>query len=278
MIGKISIRIMKGLKEFYLFSLLVLLSGASISCRSSRQLDGTYKCSMYTINISGDRMKISFDTLQTIIDGSTISICKMAHIKDNFYSLNSLDVPFSMFENADVEYIDRVSGDSATVIFKLPNYDWAKYGNLKITVEGTHFINDEYTCVCDSDNYVFKFPNIKKIQLDIAPMEYVSYTILDNHHGMLRFMDLGHRYDVSKKDMIITLPNVSGEMINRWYLHDVIIQVNNNSITLFGNKFDKVNELLDKTIMPKISVGNESKKEIGTSFVCIGSEIIELTP
>lgn len=34
----------------------------------------------------------------------------------------------------------------------------------------------------------------------------------------------------------------------------------------------------DKTIMSKISVGNESKKDIGTSFVGISSEKIELTP
>lgn len=226
-------------------ALIILGPIFAIGCKSHTRTNviapGTYMHYTTSILVSSDELTIRFNGspgVRTIMDSATIAKCKITYLEDNFYSLQSIDVPLEMFKDVSVEYIHPSQEDSTSVTFNFPNFNWIYYHNFKIIIYETSSAK-EYSFVCNSDNFAVKIPRNCIFYVSLAPLEYVSYTVLNNYYGLLQFNDYNHIYS-SHSDIIITMPNVTLDMFYRWFLNDVIVEADNNTITLFRDKYKKI--------------------------------------
>lgn len=223
-------------------TLFFMLTTSCISKVRNTITSGIYEFHGTSILVEGNNLKITYEGSSdccTIMDGAIIAECEISYLKDNFYSLQSTDIPLKMFEDLSVQYIPKVLEDSASVMFNFPNLNWDYGFKFNIVISET-LSTKEYSFICNSDNCVIKIPRNGNYYISIAPLEFVSYNVWNNYLGLLQFDDLKHVYSTHCQDLIITMPNVTRDMFNRWFLHDVIIEVDDEIIKLFGCKYKRI--------------------------------------
>lgn len=217
----------------------IFVAACSSNIQNNMLTPGIYENYGTSILIEGNRLNIRYGIQHSILDGFIIAECEVSHLKNNFYSLHSLDVPLGMFESTTIKYMPGKQADSASLVFNFPNLNWDYFDGLKIIVSEV-LSTTEYTHICKSNNYEIKLPRMKKFYVSFAPLEYISYNVLHDYHGLLQFDDYQHVYDTRDQDIIVTMPNVTMDMFYRWYLDDVIIRTDENNIQLFGEKYEKI--------------------------------------
>lgn len=182
------------------------------------------------------------------------SICEIEHIQGNVFCINSLSS--SPFKGMTVDCVPS-QNDRQTLTVKFPNYDFSNNIYPIITLTKTMFYNeqkdkwefyppDESGIVIEgvSDSIVVDFPlyfNDSSVAINLSQNKYVNNTLYSSYMGVLDFSDLLY-LDETKKDVTITLPNVSASTFNSWDLEDILIIIEDNHINLFGKDHIKISD------------------------------------
>lgn len=227
----------------YLISILFVM--LSYSCGryylNDKSVEGTYEDYGQIIHISGDTLVIKYNDRSSILDNVILAECEMTPIGGDFYSLFSRDVPMIAFENETIDYVEREQCETPTVTFRFPNYENVKTNPIKIIIESTMFArNEKY--ICDSCEFSIILPDkgLWEFKVALAPSEYFTVNAFDNYTGLLLYRDYYKRYDVRTQNMIITLPNVTEEIFDRWFFNNTIIRISDDKLLLEGSEFKKL--------------------------------------
>lgn len=198
--------------------------------------------------------EIKRDSLQSLRTSVLKSVCELEHIQGNVYSINSL--PIAPFKGMTVDCVPS-QNDRQILTIKFPNYDFSNNVYPIISIIKTMVYNDQKNkwefCPPDesgivieglSDSIVVDFPlyfNDSSVFIDLSQNRYVNNTFYSPYMGVLNFSDL-YYFDETKKDVTITLPNVSASTFNSWDLENILIIIEDNHINLFGTDHIKISD------------------------------------